>query len=58
MTLSTNEPVHTWILLRGLSREAGHWAGFPILLADAGGEEGDWVFWVPLGDSGDRFGEV
>lgn len=30
--ITESQPVPTWVLLRGLSREAGHWGGFPQLL--------------------------
>ncbi|MBV8122546.1 MAG: alpha/beta hydrolase [Burkholderiaceae bacterium] len=30
--MEVNAPVATWVLLRGLTRGAGHWGGFPALL--------------------------
>lgn len=29
MNTHTNTPAHTWVLLRGLTREAAHWGNFP-----------------------------
>ncbi|MGZ5181847.1 MAG: alpha/beta fold hydrolase, partial [Ramlibacter sp.] len=43
-----------WVLLRGLTREAGHWGGFSAMLARATGEA---VLPLDLPGNGRRSGE-
>jgi pimeloyl-ACP methyl ester carboxylesterase len=45
--------VSTWVLLRGLTREAGHWGAFPVLLQGRL-PEGDRVIAIDLPGNGHR----